>query len=108
MALRVPLPRYLQISGMKPWETNLVDTMHQWRFGDTRHYISLNLLARVLDVPTPKDDIDGSQVQRVFYQDGDLERIKKYCIKDVVTVARVMQRFRSQEILSEAEIRIVD
>jgi len=108
MALGLPLPKYLQISGMKPWETNMVDTMHQWRFGDSRHYISLNLLARVLDVPTPKDDIDGSQVQRVFYEDQDLERIKKYCIKDVVTVARVMQRFRNQPTLEDDEIVIVD
>ena len=108
MALGVSLPRYLQISGMKPWETNLVDTMHQWRFGDTRHYISLNLLAHVLGIPTPKDDMDGSQVQEVFYRDGDLERIKKYCIKDVVTVARVMQRFRNQPVLTESEIRVVE
>jgi hypothetical protein len=108
MALGVSLPRYLQISGMKPWETNLVDTMHQWRFGDTRHYVSLNLLARVLGIPTPKDDIDGSQVQDVFYRDGDLERIKKYCIKDVVTVARVMQRFRNQPVPTDPEILIVE
>ena len=108
MALGVPLPRYLQISGMKPWETNLVDTMHQWRFGDTRHYVSLNLLARVLGIPTPKDDIDGSQVQEVFYTDGDLDRIKRYCVKDVVTVARVMQRFRDQPVLGEEEVIVVE
>lgn len=107
MALGLPLPKYLQISGMKPWETNLVDTMHQWRFGDTRHYISLHLLAHVLGIPTPKDDIDGSQVQRVFYEDGDLERIKLYCIKDVVTTARVMQRFRGQEAVTDEDVVIV-
>ena len=107
MALGIPLPKYLQISGMKPWETNLVDTMHQWRFGDTRHYVSLDLLAHTLGIPTPKDDIDGSQVQRVFYEDGDLDRIKKYCVKDVVTTARVMQRFRGQEPLKEEDIVIV-
>jgi predicted PolB exonuclease-like 3'-5' exonuclease len=107
MALGIPLPKYLQISGMKPWETNLVDTMHQWRFGDTRHYVSLDLLAHTLGIPTPKDDIDGSQVQRVFYEDGDIERIKTYCVKDVVTTARVMQRFRGQEPLKEEDIVIV-
>jgi 3'-5' exonuclease len=108
MALGLPLPKYLQISGMKPWETNLVDTMHQWRFGDTRHYVSLNLLARVLGIPTPKDDIDGSQVQEVFYKDGDLSRIKKYCMKDVITTARVIQRFRGQPPVEEADIVVVD
>jgi 3'-5' exonuclease len=107
MAFGIPLPKYLQISGMKPWETNLVDTMHQWRFGDSRHYVSLDLLAHVLGIPTPKDDIDGSQVQRVFYEDGDLERIKKYCVKDVVTTARVMQRFRGQEPVKDEDIVIV-
>jgi predicted PolB exonuclease-like 3'-5' exonuclease len=107
MALGIPLPKYLQISGMKPWETNLVDTMHQWRFGDTRHYVSLDLLAHTLGIPTPKDDIDGSQVQRVFYEDGDIERIKTYCVKDVVTTARVMQKFRGQEPLKDEDIVIV-
>jgi predicted PolB exonuclease-like 3'-5' exonuclease len=107
MVLGLSLPRYLQISGMKPWETNLVDTMHQWRFGDTRHYVSLNLLAHVLGIPTPKDDMDGSQVQRVFYEDGDLERIKTYCAKDVVTTARIMQRFRGQEPIRDEDIVIV-
>lgn len=108
MALDLPLPKYLQISGMKPWETNMVDTMHQWRFGDTRHYVSLNLLAHVLHIPTPKDDIDGSQVQEVFYKEKNLERIKKYCVKDVVTVARVMQKFRGQPALLEDEVLVVD
>ncbi len=107
MALGIPLPRYLQISGMKPWETNLVDTMHQWRFGDTRHYVSLDLLARTLGIPTPKEDMDGSQVQRVFYEDRDLERIKKYCIRDVVTTARIMQRFRGLEPVPEDQILVV-
>jgi 3'-5' exonuclease len=108
MALGVPLPKYLQISGMKPWETNMIDTMHQWRFGDSRHYVSLDLLAHVLGVPTPKDDIDGSQVRRVFYQDRDLERIKQYCVKDVVTTARIMQRFRGQSLLRPEDIVVVN
>jgi 3'-5' exonuclease len=108
LALGLPLPKYLQISGMKPWETNMVDTMHQWRFGDTRHSVSLNLLAHVLNIPTPKDDIDGSQVQEVFYKEKNLDRIKKYCVKDVVTVARVMQRFRGQAIVGDEEVVVVD
>lgn len=108
MALDIPLPRYLQISGMKPWETNLVDTMQQWRFGDSRHYVSLDLLAHVLGIPTPKEDMDGSQVRHVFYVDKDLERIKKYCIRDVVTTARIMQRFRGLATVGEEDIVIVD
>ena len=104
LALGIPLPKYLQINGLKPWELNIVDTMHQWRFGDSRHFISLNLLAKVLNVPSPKDDIDGSQVRQVFYEQGDLERIRSYCAKDVVTVARIMQRLRGEKLLLDADV----
>lgn len=106
--LGLPLPKYLQLSGMKPWETNLVDTLHQWRFGDVKHYISLNLLARVLNVQTPKDDINGSQVQMVFYEEKDLPRIMKYCAKDVVTVARIMQRFQNLVIVADEQVVVVE
>lgn len=95
----IELPTALNIQGKKPWEIPHLDTMELWKFGDYKHYTSLNLLAAVLDIPTPKDDIDGSQVASVYYEDKDLERIKTYCEKDVLTVAQIFRKFRNETLL---------
>jgi hypothetical protein len=86
------IPYILQVQGKKPWEVQLLDTMDLWKFGDYKAYTSLDLLSAVLDIPSPKDDIDGSDVSRVFWQEKDYERIKVYCEKDVQTTAQVMLR----------------
>jgi 3'-5' exonuclease len=87
------LPILIDITGKKPWETqHLKDTMDMWRFGDFKSYTSLNLLTAVLGIPSPKDDIDGSMVGQVYWQDNQLDRIVTYCEKDVVTVAKVFFR----------------
>ena len=80
------LPKILNIAGKKPWEVNHLDTMELWKFGDYKNYTSLNLLANIFNIPTPKDDIAGSDVARVFWEDNDLDRIATYCQKDVITV----------------------
>lgn len=86
---RLPLPKCLQISGKKPWETPFIDTMELWRFGDYKNYTSLKLLTAVFGIPTPKDDIDGSQVAEVYYKENNLQRIAHYCEKDVLATARL-------------------
>lgn len=93
------LPHTLNLHGKKPWEIQHLDTMELWKFGDYKHYTSLNLLATILGIPTPKDDIDGSQVAQVYYEDHDLERIKTYCEKDVLTVAQIFRKFRNETLL---------
>ncbi|MBN2683455.1 MAG: 3'-5' exonuclease [Bacteroidales bacterium] len=90
----VPLPVPLQIAGKKPWEILHLDTMELWKFGDYKSFTSLALLSKILNIPSPKDDIDGSEVAHVFYVDNDLPRIVKYCEKDVLTVAQIFMRFR--------------
>lgn len=89
----IQIPRVLQVAGKKPWETNFIDTMELWKFGDYKNYTSLDLLCAILDIPTPKDDINGSEVGRVYWQENDLERIKTYCQKDVLAIAQLMRRF---------------
>ena len=87
----MPIPDMINVTGKKPWETtHFLDTLSLWKFGDFKNFTSLNLLANVLNIPTPKDDIDGSQVGRVFWEENDLNRIAVYCEKDVVTSARVL------------------
>lgn len=100
----IPIPTSIDFQNMKPWETPVLDTLHLWRFGDYKHYTSLKLLAAVLGVPSPKDDINGSQVGNVFWKEKDLNRIATYCQKDVVTVANIMLRFKSLPLLKEDQI----
>jgi DNA polymerase elongation subunit (family B) len=87
------IPTLLDVAGKKPWEVKNLDTMELWKFGDIKHYTSLNLLAYVFNIPSPKDDIDGSMVHEVFYKDKNLQRIVEYCEKDVITIVQLMRRY---------------
>jgi predicted PolB exonuclease-like 3'-5' exonuclease len=100
----IPLPQYLCLHNAKPWEVNMLDTLHWWRFGDIKNYISLDLLASVLGVPTSKTDMDGSMVQEVYYKNNDLSRIVEYCQRDVVVVANVLLRFNNMPLIKEEQI----
>ena len=97
------LPEILNIAGKKPWEVAHLDTMELWKFGDYKKFTSLNLLATIFDIPTPKDDIDGSDVARVYWKENDLDRIVNYCQKDVLTVAQLFLRFKGQSLIDEAK-----
>ncbi len=96
---QVELPQILNLHGKKPWEINHLDTMELWKFGDYKHYTSIKLLAEILGIPTPKDDIDGSEVAYVYYKENDLERIKIYCEKDTLTVAQIFRKLRYEPLL---------
>lgn len=100
----IALPPQLDLFGKKPWEVPHLDTLELWKFGDYKHYTSLKLLTNVLNIPSPKDDIDGSQVRDVFYNEKDIARIAIYCEKDVVAIAQVMLRFRQEELLNKSEL----
>lgn len=103
------LPPILDLRGKKPWEAkHLLDTMEMWTFGDRKHYTSLKLLAALFGVPSPKDDIDGSQVGRVFWEDNDLERIAVYCEKDVVATTNVFLALTGRARLPAARVTFVD
>jgi 3'-5' exonuclease len=87
------IPDILDNAGKKPWEVKLLDTLDLWKFGDYKSYTSLDLLTSILNIPTPKDDIDGSMVAGIYYEEHDITRIARYCEKDVLAVARVLLRF---------------
>ncbi len=101
---RLPLPAILDVAGKKPWEVQFLDTMDLWKFGDFKHYTSLNLLTHILGIPSPKDDIDGSQVASVYYQEKDLERIARYCEKDVLATAQLFLRLKGEPLLDPANV----
>lgn len=100
----VPIPFKLDNAGKKPWDVKLLDTMELWKFGDYKSYTSLRLLASILGIRSPKDDIDGSQVGSVYWKEKDVERIMVYCQKDVVTVAQVLLKFKGMKLLSDENI----
>lgn len=101
------LPNLLNIAGKKPWEIMHLDTMDLWKFGDYKSYTSLDLLTAIFNIPTPKNDIDGSQVRKVFYEDDDLERIAKYCQQDTLAVAQIFLKYRGEATISEENIVVV-
>lgn len=98
------IPEKLQLFGRKPWEIPHLDTLELWKFGDYKHYTSLKLLTHVLGIPSPKEDIDGSEVRNVYYNENNIERIAKYCERDVVAVAQIFLRLRNEPIMNESEI----
>jgi hypothetical protein len=100
----IPLPPQLDIAGKKPWDIPHLDTMELWKFGDYKNYTPLNLLAHILGIPSPKDDIDGSQVGDVYWRERNLPRIVTYCQKDVLTVMQIILRLKGQELLQAEEI----
>jgi DNA polymerase elongation subunit (family B) len=100
-------PSQLEIAGKKPWEINHLDTMELWKFGDYKNYTSLNLLTTIFDIPTPKDDIDGSMVGHVYWNEGQLDRIATYCQKDVVATAQLLRRYRGEDLIPDENITIV-
>lgn len=98
------LPQVLQFSGKKPWEIDFLDTLELWKFGDYKNYTSLKTLTAVFGIPTPKDDIDGSQVAYVYYKEKNINRIAIYCQKDVLATAQVYLRLSGLEIIEAKNV----
>lgn len=87
----ITLPPYLHIAGKKPWELeHFLDTLTLWKFGDYKSYTSLKLLMALFGLPSPKEDIDGSQVGHVYWHEMDLSRIVRYCERDVLAVIHLL------------------
>ncbi len=100
----IPLPAPLNLAGKKSWEVNHLDTMELWKFGDYKHYTSLDLLAAIFNIPSSKNGIDGSQVNSVYYKEQDLERINDYCVSDVVVLTQLYLRMKGLPLLEEQNI----
>ncbi|HBH47712.1 MAG TPA: 3'-5' exonuclease [Bacteroidales bacterium] len=93
------LPESLNNAGKKPWEVKHLDTLELWKFGDYKHYTSLDLLTHVFHIPSPKEEIDGSMVAEVFYQQNDLNKIVAYCENDVEAVAQLFMRYMNKSLI---------
>lgn len=95
------IPNILNVAGKKPWEINHLDTMELWKFGDYKHYTSLELLTYIFGIPTPKDDIDGSEVAKVFYEEKDIDRIIVYCEKDVIATIQLVRKYLGESLIHD-------
>lgn len=104
----LPIPSSLDSSGKKPWEVNHLDTMELWKFGDRKSYTSLDLLAALFDIPSSKSEIDGSMVGEVYYEQGELELISKYCNQDVVVTAQLLLRLNQLPIIEEHNVHVIE
>jgi hypothetical protein len=98
------IPFILDNAGKKPWEINLLDTFELWRFGDKKSFTSLNLLATLFGIDSPKADMDGSQVYEVYWKEKKIDKIKTYCQRDVVTLANIFLRFRGNKPVKDRNI----
>ncbi len=101
---QISLPEKLNLFGKKPWEIPHMDTMELWKFGDYKHYTSLKLLTAILGIPSPKDDISGSEVGAVFYKEKNIKRIVTYCEKDTIAIAQLLLRFNNEPLIEELNI----
>ena len=101
---QIPIPNKLNLFGKKPWEIPHLDTLELWKFGDYKHFTSLKLLTKILGIPSPKGDIDGSQVGHVFHVEKNIDRIVTYCEKDTIAVAQIFLRLRREELLVDDEV----
>ena len=100
----IPLPEVLNIAGKKPWEVKFLDTLELWKFGDYKNFTSLALLTHIMGIPSPKDDIDGSQVANVYYNEKNLDRIAIYCEKDVLATAQLFLRFKCEDLIKQENV----
>ena len=105
---KINIPNILDVSALKPWELPFVDTMQLWKFGDYRNYTSLHLLTHALGIPSPKSDMEGKDVARVYWtEEGGLERIRHYCERDVLAIARLIQRFKGKDMIPDESVLYV-
>jgi len=102
---QLDLPKVIaETQSAKPWEVRILDTMNMWKFGDFKSYTSLELLCGVLQVPSPKEDMDGSMVAPMYWKEKDYERIARYCEQDVIATAQVLLRFSKMPLVAEEDI----
>jgi len=105
---QMELPLHLNLIGKKPWEIKHLDTLELWKFGDYKHYTSLNLLCNILDVPTSKTEMDGSKISTQYYNKNALNDIAKYCLDDVLATARIYQRLSIQPLIDDLDTSVLD
>lgn len=89
--------KLVNVFGSKPWEVNVYDLPEVWSQGCSQEaYTPFDWMCVSLGIETPKDDIGGADVKRVYYEEENgLERIKTYCEKDVLQSYKLAEKLIS-------------
>jgi len=102
------LPKSLNFMGMRPWEIKHLDTLYMWKFGEYKHYTSLELLATLFGIESSKHDLDGSKVNAAYHLEERIDDIAHYCLQDVIVTARLFLKLKSLPDLPDSAIVYVD
>ncbi|MEX2379869.1 MAG: 3'-5' exonuclease [Vicingaceae bacterium] len=105
---RIKLPYLLDIAGRKPWEVQHLDTLQLWKFGDYKHYTSLDLLTALFGIQSPKGDMDGSMVGPTYWNEKNLPKIVEYCEQDTLAVAQLLLAYKGEDQLKAKEVSHVE
>ena len=101
------IPKILDLQNKKSWEVKHLDTMELWKFGDYKHYTSLDLLANIFNIESSKKEMDGSMVGKVYYEENNLKKIVEYCELDVWVLANVFLKLNSMDTIGKAQTKFI-
>ena len=102
----IAIPPMLQLAGKKPWEVKHIDTLDFWKFGDYKHFTSLDLLTAIFDIPSSKSNMDGSEVNAVYHVEQNLDKIQDYCAGDVVALIQLYLKMNAYPLIQNSNIQI--
>jgi DNA polymerase elongation subunit (family B) len=103
----ITLPRILQVSGKKPWQIPHIDTLDLWKFGDYKHYVSLELLATIFDIPDDESEVSGDQINHIYYIEKDRAKIELYCANDVKVLTQLYMKMNNWPLINETHIEVI-
>jgi DNA polymerase elongation subunit (family B) len=86
----IQVPNCLSSYEKKPWEMNIFDMKEMWKSGSSLD-VTFEEACFGMGIPTPKDDIDGSQVHATFHA-GEADRVVTYCEKDVKSMILLAEK----------------
>lgn len=104
----IKLPQILDVGGKKPWEVTFLDTMELWKFGDGKKFTSLELLTEIFGIDSPKDGIDGSMVNEIYWKENDINKIVSYCEQDVIALTQLYLKLNALPLIDKQYIDVVN
>jgi len=103
----ITLPRILQVSGKKPWEINHIDTLDLWKFGDYKHFVPLDLLAILFDIPGSETEVSGELVNDLYYKENDKVKIERYCADQIIVLTQLYMKMNNWSLINENNIEVL-
>jgi hypothetical protein len=75
-----------------------------WKFGDKKHYTSLDLLAAIFDIPSSKTVLSGDKVNDAYHHEHNLEKIADYCREDIIVLAQLFLKYHNLDLVKRLNI----